>query len=39
MIKNYFDFELDYIIESLLTESKIEFSDRFIDVLKNIKRN
>lgn len=39
MIKNYNDFEFERILESLLLESKIEFSDKFLDVIKQIKRN
>jgi len=39
MIKNFYDFELDLLIESLVLESKIEFSDKFLNILKGIKRN
>lgn len=40
MIKNFNSFvEFELLIESLILESKLEFSTNFLDILKEIKRN
>lgn len=39
MIKNFYDFEIQLLIESLILESKIEFSDNFMSLVSSIKRS
>lgn len=39
MIKNYDDFQFDLLLESLVLESKIQYSDKFVSLISKIKRN
>lgn len=39
MIRNYTDFKFELLIESLILESKIKYSDKFINLISQIKRN
>jgi len=39
MITNYEDFQFDLLIESMILESKIHYSDKFINLVSQIKRN
>jgi hypothetical protein len=39
MIKNYQDFKIEILLERLLLESKINFSNKFVDLIKMIKNN
>lgn len=39
MIKNYSDFQFELLFESLILESKIQYSDKFINLVSQIKKN
>lgn len=39
MIKNYTDFQFELLFESLILESEIKYSDKFINLVSQIKRN
>ncbi len=39
MVKNFYDFGIELLIESLILESKIEFSDNFMSLISSIKDN
>lgn len=39
MIRNYKDFQIDLLLESLILESKIQFSEKFIKLIGQIKNN
>ena len=39
MISNYNDFKIDLLVESLILESKIQFSEKFIKLIGQIKKN